>query len=65
MKEQEPKPILMTAIVKHCRGETWMTVPANIENGALSKAQLIMANEHDKIVHQRSNPCHKSFFTRY
>lgn len=65
MKEDEPKLALMTAVVKHCRGETWMTVPANIKDGELSRVQLTIACEHDKIAHQRSNPCHKSFFTRY
>lgn len=65
MKEQEPKLVTMAAVVKHCRGETWVTVPANILNGVLAGVQLNMAIIHDKMVHQKDEPCKKSFYTRF
>ena len=64
MSEREPQPIVMAAVVRHCKGETWMTVPKNIVNGALASVQLKLALEHDNTVHKNSEPCHKSFFTR-
>jgi hypothetical protein len=66
MVEEEREPILIRVGITHCKGSTSKRIPYNTKEIDLIMTQLLMSNEHDKIVHKENDPhkanCKKSFF---
>ena len=62
--EREPQPRLITVVVRTCRGEIETHVAGKAKDGEIALAQCQIANLHDSLVHQKTEPCKKSFYTR-
>lgn len=60
----EREPQLKVVGVMTCRGEIFTHVVFRAKDGDIALVQCQIANTHDTLVHTKSEPCHKRFFTR-
>jgi hypothetical protein len=64
MSSSEKANTLVQLVVRHCKGETWISMPQEVSDVLSSDIQIRISLEHDKLIHKQEDPCKKLMFRR-